>query len=118
LGGKAALRFAPALADAASRCAQRAFFCLQRGKAAVGLRDGAFRVAQRVARFAPHAFLLLELRRHGVDARAQLRQLLLPRLRLRAADQEQEEKKTNQVLALPCAATAAMRFSISAGSPR
>jgi hypothetical protein len=118
LRGETALRLAPALADAARRRAQRALLGLQGGEAAVRLRDGALRVAQRVARLAPCAFLLLQLLRDGVDARAQPRQLLLPRLRLRAADQEEEEERTNQALALPCAATAAMRFSISAGSPR
>jgi hypothetical protein len=63
---------------------------LQRGEASVGLRDSALRIAQRVACLAPGALLLLDLLRDGVDARAQLRQLLLPRLRLRGADQEEE----------------------------
>ncbi|HUQ25728.1 MAG TPA: hypothetical protein VM140_08665 [Burkholderiales bacterium] len=124
LCGEPFLRLAAALADARRRRAQGALLGLQRREAAVRLRDGALGVAQRVARFAPRAFLFLQLFRQRVDARAQPRQLLLPRLRLRDADQESEAErwrergKTAQVLALPCAATAAMRFSISAGSPR
>jgi hypothetical protein len=85
LRGETALRLAPALADPVRRGAQRALLGLQGGEAAVRLRDGALRVAQRVARLAPCAFLLLQLLRDGVDARAQLRQLRFPRLRLRAA---------------------------------
>jgi hypothetical protein len=118
LRGEPLLRLAAALADARRRRAQRALLGLQRREAAVGLRDGALGVAQCVARLAPRAFLCLQFFRQRVDARAQPGQLLLPRLRLRDADQQYEEKKSNQVLALPCAATAAMRFSISAGSPR
>ena len=90
LRGETALRLAPTLADASRGCAQRAFLGLQRGEAAVGLRDGTLRVTQRVARLAPSAFLLFELLRDGVDPRAQLRQLLIPRLRLRAANQEEQ----------------------------
>jgi hypothetical protein len=87
---EAALRLPPALAKASRGCAQRALLRLQRSEATVRLRDGALRVAQRVARLAPRAFLLLELLRDGVDPRAQLRQLRVPRLRLRAADQEEQ----------------------------
>jgi hypothetical protein len=117
LRGEPLLRLAPALGDAQRRDAQAALLGGEAGEAPVGLRDGALRVPQRVARLAARAFLRLQLLRQRVDARAQLRQFLLPRLRLRDADQEKKERK-NQTFALPCAATAAMRFWISAGSPR
>jgi hypothetical protein len=107
------LLLAPSLGDALRRGAQRALFGGEPREAAVGLRDGALRVAQRVARLAPRTFFRFQFFRERVDARAQLRQLLLPRLRLRDADQQKKNGK-NQTLALPCAATAAMRFSISA----
>jgi len=115
---ESALRLAPPLADARRGSAQRALLGLQRREPPVGLRDRSLRVAQRVARLAPRAFLFLQLLGQRVNARAQPRQLLFPRLRLRAAHQNEEQEKTNQALALPCAATAAMRFSISAWSPR
>jgi hypothetical protein len=107
----------PPLGDALRRIAQGALFGGEPRQPAIGLRDGALRVAQRVARLAARAFLGLQFPGERVDARAQLGKLLFPRLRLRDADQEEEGGK-NQVFALPCAATAAMRFSISAGSPR
>jgi hypothetical protein len=112
------LRLAPALGEAALRGAQRALFGLQLRQPPVRLRDSALRVAQPIARFAPRALLLLDFFRQRVDARAKLCQFLLPRLRLRDADQQQEKERADQTLALPCAATAAMRFAISAGSPR
>jgi hypothetical protein len=111
------LLLAPALGDALRRRLQRALFGGKPRQASIGLRDGALRVAQRVARLAARAFLRFQLLREGVDARAQLRQLLLSRLRLRDADQQEKSGK-DQTFALPCASTAAMRFSISAASPR
>jgi hypothetical protein len=120
LRGETPLRLAPPLADAPCGRAQRALLGCQAREAAVRLRDRAFRVAQRIARLAPRAFLLLELRRDRVDAVAQLRQLFFAGIRLRAAGGERngQAEQPDQTFALPCAATAAMRFSISAGSPR
>jgi len=52
------------------------------GQRAVGLRDGALGVAQRIARFAFRAFLALEVLLQRLDARAQRLQVFPPRLRL------------------------------------
>jgi len=89
LRGQPLLLLAAALADALRRGAQRALLGGEPREAAVRLRDGALGVAQRVARLAARAFLRFQLLGQRVDARAQLRKLLFPRLRLRDADQEE-----------------------------
>jgi hypothetical protein len=93
---------------------------LDSGERAGGLRDGALGVAQRVARFAARAFLAIEVALQLPDALAQRFEVGLPRLPLRAGRREaqREQDEADQALAFPCAATAAMRFSISAWSPR
>jgi hypothetical protein len=87
---------------------------------AIGLGDRTLGVAQGVARLPARRFLLVELTGKGFDAAAQCLQVLLPvgavgAQRGRGSD---EEGRGSQALAFPCAETAAIRFSISAGSPR
>jgi hypothetical protein len=95
---------------------------LDRGlrEGAVCLRDGALRFAQRVARLAAAAFLAIQRLLQRFDPNAQRLEIGLPRLPWRAERREAQrgEEKADQALAFPCAATEAMRFSISAASPR
>jgi hypothetical protein len=118
-GERAFQRGAPAC-DPRRLVADLARLRLDSGERAVGLRNGALGVAQRVARFAARAFLALEVVLELLDARAQRFEVGLPRLPLRAGRREakREQDEADQALAFPCAATAAMRFSISAWSPR
>jgi hypothetical protein len=97
-----------------------AALCLQQPQLAVGLRDRALGVAQRVARLAAAGFLLAEIVAQRLDAAAQRRQVLLAaRMRGRArGDEQAEDEAADQAFALPWALTAATRRSISAGSPR
>jgi hypothetical protein len=93
---------------------------LERGERAIRLRDGALRVAQRVARLLARLFLLLQLPRQRPDALAQGGKVFFFRgvgCGYRR-EGEQEDQNPIQALAFPWADTAAMRFSISAGSPR
>src|SRR5437763_999057 len=100
--------------------AKRAALCLQGGERAICLRNSAFRVAQRVARLTPLAFLRVELAAQALDAPAQLGEIALARRRLggdgRAGDEDDE--CAAQTLALPWAETAARRRSSSAASPK
>jgi hypothetical protein len=99
---------------------RRAALGLQVAQRAVGVRDGALRVAQRVARLAPVGFLLAEPGLERLDARAQRFQVLLAAcLRSGACGEgEAEEDCPDQGLALPCAETAATRRATSSASPR
>jgi len=93
---------------------------LQLPQLAVGLRDGAFGVAQLVARLAAAGFLLAEVLAQRLDAGAQRREVLLaPALRRqRRGGREQGDEEALQAFAFPWAETAATRRSISAASPR
>ncbi len=95
-------------------------FQLQRGQRAIGVRDRALRVAQRIARFAALGFLPVELARERFDAAAQRAQCLLARRRLRGEGRggQREQERARQTFALPCAETAATRRATSAASPR
>jgi hypothetical protein len=93
---------------------------LQRAQRAVGFRDRALGIAQRVARLAPVGLLLAEPRAQRLDARAQRRQVLLAvrvRGQRRGEDQDREQRAL-QARAFPWADTAATRRAISAASPR
>jgi hypothetical protein len=101
-------------------CLRRAAFGFQVAQRAVGVRDGALRVAQRVARLAPVGFLLAEPGLERLDARAQRLQVLLAAC-LRSGtcgEGKAEEEYPDQGLALPCAETAATRRATSSASPR
>ena len=108
------------LGEARRLDAQRAALGLQGGERAIRLRNRAFRVAQRVARLTPLAFLRVELAAQALDAPAQLGEIALARRRLggdgRAGDEDDE--RAGQTLALPWAETAATRRSTSAASPK
>ena len=99
---------------------RRAALGFEPAQRAVGFRNRALGVAQRVARLAPVGFLLAEPGAQGLDARAQRRQVLLA-ARVRRADRgerEQGEERAPQALAFAWAETAATRRSMSAASPR
>jgi hypothetical protein len=99
--------------------AARARLRLERAQRAAGVGDRALRIAQRVARFAPVRLAAFQLAAQRLDPRAQCREILfLGRVRRRRQRENEEEKDRSQALALPCAATAARRFSTSAASPR
>jgi hypothetical protein len=99
---------------------RRAALGLQVAQRAVGVRDRALGVAQRVARLAPIGFLLVEPGLERLDARAQRLQVLLAAgLRSGACGEgDAEEDCPDQGLALPCAETAATRRATSSASPR
>ncbi|MEX2240239.1 MAG: hypothetical protein WD775_06045 [Burkholderiales bacterium] len=98
---------------------RRAAFGLELAQRAVGFRNGALGVAQRVARLAPVGLFLAEPRAQRLEARAQRRQVLLAaRVRRAGGDREQDEERAPQALAFPWAETAATRRSMSAASPR
>ncbi len=120
LGERALERAAP-LGDTGRFAAQAHALGLQRGERAVGFRDGAFGVAQRVARLAASALGPLHLRAECFDATTQCLQLLVlcQRGRRRCCHyHEQQRQAANQALTFPCAETAAMRRAASSGSPR
>jgi hypothetical protein len=118
--GRCALEVAALGREARRLATQGARLGLQRGEGAVDVRDGALRIAQRVARFPARRFPGLELAAQGIDPRAQLAQLVRPRRRLRGACREaqREDEDPRQTLVFPCADTAAMRFATSSASPR
>jgi hypothetical protein len=93
---------------------------LQRAQRAVGFRDRALGIAQRVARLAPVGFLLAEPRAQRLDACAQRRQVLLAaRVRgQRRGEDEDGDERALQARAFPWAETAATRRAMSAASPR
>jgi len=93
---------------------------LQRAQRAVGFRDRALGIAQRVARLAPVGLLLAEPRAQRLDARAQRRQVLLAvRVRGQRRGEDQDgDQRALQARAFPWAETAATRRAISAASPR
>jgi hypothetical protein len=98
----------------------RAALGLQVAQRAVGVRDGALRVAQRIARLAPIGFLRVEPGLQRLDARAQRAQVRLAAC-LRSGTRgegEGDEQRADQVLALPCADTTATRRATSSASPR
>jgi hypothetical protein len=93
---------------------------LELAQRAVGFRDRALGVAQRVARLAPVGLPVAQLALQRLDARAQRGEVLLAaRLRRRAGGQQQREREeADQAFAFPWAETAATRRSTSAASPR
>jgi hypothetical protein len=99
---------------------RRAALGFQVAQRAIGIRDRALGVAQRVARLSPVGFLLAQARLERLDARAQRVQVLLAAGLRRGARGEgaTEEERADQGLALPCAETAAARCATSAASPR
>jgi hypothetical protein len=112
---------APAHGEALELGLRGAALGLEQPQLAVGLRDRALGVAQRVARLAAAGFLLAQVVAQRVDAAAQRRQVLLaPALRRqRGRGREQGgEEGALQAFAFPWAETAATRRSISAASPR
>jgi hypothetical protein len=101
-------------------CLRRAALGLQVAQRAVGVRDRALRVAQRVARLALVGFLLAEPGLERLDTRAQRLQVFLAAC-VRSGTRgegEAEEQRPDQGLALPCAETAATRRATSPASPR
>jgi hypothetical protein len=92
----------------------------ERPQRAVGLRNGALRVAQRVARLAPRLLLVLELTAERLDAALQRLEIFFFRGRSDGAGPQAERKKKDspQALTFPCAETAAMRFATSSALPR
>jgi hypothetical protein len=68
--GEAAFEPPPLRGDGAGLGAHRARLRRQLAQPPVRSRDGALRVAQRVARLAPRFFLALELPAQGLDAAA------------------------------------------------
>jgi hypothetical protein len=118
--GKGALQRLTALGNRGGLGARLADFRLQRGERAVGLRNGALGLAQRVARFLAGIFLLLELLRQGPDARTKRGEVFFFRGMGCGCrrEGEGEDQEPIQALAFPWADTAAMRFWISVGSPR
>ncbi len=82
--------------------------------------DGALGCAQRVARFALRAFLLLQLAVERVDAPAQRLEVLFLGRAVGAAggQRRRQEEEPAQTLTFPCAATEAVRRATSSGSPR
>jgi hypothetical protein len=111
----AALR--PDAGDRVLRVARGGFLRLQRS---VGVGDRGFGGAQRVARLAAVGLAALEIGLEGFQARAQRGEILLARgpVRRQRGDQDKRKQDRVQGLALPCAATAAMRRAISSWSPR
>ena len=93
---------------------------LERGERAVGVRDRALGIAQRIARLALFAFLPLQFLLQRIDAGTKCLQIFLPWRALRGERGKREREKNGlpQALTLPCAETAAMRFATSSGSPR
>jgi len=93
---------------------------LELAQRAVGFRDGALGVAQRVARLATARLLLVQPEPQRLEARAQRRQVLLAARVRRGCrgEREQDEERARQALAFPWAATAATRRATSAASPR
>ena len=102
---------------------RRAALGLESAQRAVGFRNGALGVAQRVARLAPVGLLVAEPGLQRLDARAQRGQVLLA-AGLRGVpgggrgERQRNEARAPQALAFPWAETAATRRSISAASPR
>jgi hypothetical protein len=120
LAGGALERLAP-LRDARALRPQPAALGLGLRQRAVGLRDGALRVAQRVARLAFAAFLFLQRLLQRLDPLAQGIEVRLARRLGLGAERRtarRREEDADQALAFPCAATAAMRRAISSASPR
>jgi hypothetical protein len=87
---------------------------------AVRLRNGALRIAQRVARLPAGLLLALEIAAQRLDAASQRLQIFLLRGRDDGAGPQAERKKKDppQALTLPWAETAAMRFATSSALPR
>jgi hypothetical protein len=124
---------APALGKLSDGGAHRARFGFERLQRAVGIGDRALGVAQGVARLAPVGFPAFEFGAERFDPRAQGGQVFFAcrtgaragravcqrsGARERRSDEEDCGGTAAQVLAFPCAETAAMRLATSAGSPR
>jgi hypothetical protein len=92
----------------------------ERAQSAVGIRNRALGVAQRVARLAALRLLLAKAGLERLDARAQRLQVLLAVRRggRGSGEQEGEDERAAQACALPCAAVAATRRATSSASPR
>jgi hypothetical protein len=120
LRGEPALEFGAPCGDARRFGRDLLAFGLQRGKRAVRLGDGALGSPQRVARFLAGFLLVAQLPVERFDARPQGFQVIVL-ARSESIDRnygDQESASFCQAFAFPWLATAAMRFSTSAGSPR
>jgi hypothetical protein len=108
------------LADASGLGAHLARLGGEARQRPVGVGDRALGVAQRVARLALRAFLLLQVAVERLDAAAQRFQVFfLGRGHGRAGSESQQKKRDAlQAFTFPCAATEATRRATSSGSPR
>lgn len=132
MGGELALEPAAALGEPPGLFAQGTFLGIEPGERTTRFGNRALRIAQRISRFAPAGFLLVQPLLELRDAIAQLDQPPLSRRRrlvrmgqtLGNRAEERGQKRQDgagervQVFALPCADTAATRRATSSPSPR
>jgi hypothetical protein len=92
----------------------------ERRQRSIGGRDGALRIAQRVAGFALRKLLLADFLVQLLNAPAQRLEVFFLSCGFRREDGERrcQREKAFQTFAFPCAATEATRRATSPGSPR
>jgi len=118
--GERALKYAPPLRERRRLGAQRSAFSVEPGEGAVGLRDRALRIAQRVACFIARFLFLFQFLAQRFDAASKRLEVFVPGCCKSGSQPKSQEKEKNaaQALAFPCADTAAMRLATSPASPR